>query len=353
MNSTELLKTPVFVVGYPGDIGGANTECWHTVKLWRRFGLEVRLIPTGQPSAAWRARLDRIGCQTVCAAMEELKGVPGLPGGIVVSFCNAGFLKHADRFRELGCRLVWVNCMTWLFAEERRHYQRLGPFDRYVFQSRHQESALGPQLAKFGVRPAQCFLIRGAFSLEEFPFRPLGHAPGTPLVIGRISRAAADKYSASTWAIYRRIPHPIRARLMGWSQDVQRKLGQAPPWAECLPAGAETPQEFFSKLHCMVQVNGGAEENWPRSGLEAMASGVAIVAQNHWGWREMVRHGQTGLLADGEDQLAYYAARLAYDEPLRMEMVRRARAVLEQELANPKVIWAGWRELFASLADGA
>ena len=36
----------VFLIGYPGEMGGANTEAWHTVKLWRRYGVEVHLIPT-------------------------------------------------------------------------------------------------------------------------------------------------------------------------------------------------------------------------------------------------------------------------------------------------------------------
>ena len=27
----------VFLIGYPGEMGGANTEAWHTIKLWRRF----------------------------------------------------------------------------------------------------------------------------------------------------------------------------------------------------------------------------------------------------------------------------------------------------------------------------
>jgi hypothetical protein len=341
----------MFVIGYPGDVGGANTECWHTLRLWRRFGLPVRLIPTSKPSDAWRRRVDAIGCETIDAAVEDLANVAGLPGSVVVSFCNGNFLKHADRFRDLGCRVIWVNCMTWLFAEERKHYQRRGPFDGYVFQSRHQQSSLLPQLARFGVRPEQCRLIRGALACEEFPLRPLAHAMDSPLVVGRISRAAPDKFSANTWPIYRRVPHPIRARVMAWDRQIEQKVGPPPPWAECLPAGRETPQEFFGKLHCMVQVNGGAEENWPRSGLEAMSSGVPVVAQNHWGWREMIRHGETGFLADSEDQLAYYAARLAYDEPLRMEIIHRARRVLEDELANPEIIWAGWRGLLAMLGD--
>lgn len=335
----------VFISGYPGDVGGANTECWHTVRLWRRFGVEVTLVPTWRANSAWRTRLDAIGCRTVEASPDGLKDVPGLTGAVVVSFCNANFLAAADRFRDLGCRVVWLNCMTWLFAEERKHYQCRGPFDRYVFQSRHQQEQLLPQLARFGVQPGQCRLVRGAFWWDEFPLRPLAHARKTPLVVGRISRAAEDKYSSNTWPIYGRIPHPVRARLMAWDARVERKLGRPPAWAECLPAGAETPQAFLASLHCMVQVNGGAGENWPRSGLEAMSTGVPIVVQNQWGWREMVRHGETGFLCDSDDELAYHAARLGHDEDLRMHVAYQARRALEEELAQPEVLWAEWKRL--------
>jgi hypothetical protein len=343
-------RPPVFVIGYPGDVGGANTECWHTIGLWRRFGLPVRCIPTWQPDLRWRARLEEIGCPTIAVSPSELHRVPGLAGSAVVSFCNSRFLDEVDRFRDLGCKIVWVGCMAWLFARERQFYRRRGPFDGYVFQSQYQEQQLLPQLVKFGVTSRQCFLIRGAFDCREFAFRPLGHQRGTPLVLGRISRAAADKYSAATWAIYRRVPHLIRARIMAWDGCVARKLGPPPPWAECLPAMAETPQQFLATLHCMVQVNGGAEENWPRSGLEAMARGVPVVAQNRWGWREMIRNGETGFLADSHDELAFYAARLAYDEDLRMEIAHRARRALEEQLADPAAIWSGWSRLFDSLA---
>jgi len=343
------LPSPLLVVGYPGDVGGANTECWHTVRLWRQFAVGVTFIPTWKPTDKWQARLDQIGCRTVQTNPDALEKVPGLRGSVVVSFCNSNFLRHAERFRDLGCKVIWVGCMNWLFSEERRHYRRHGPFDRYVFQSEHQQSELGPQLAKFGVRPEQCHRIRGAFFWDEFPFEPLRHEPKTPFVVGRLSRAACDKYSKNTWPIYRRVPHPIKARLMAWNGQVESKLGKPPEWAECLPAGAETPQHFFSRLHCMLQVNGGAGENWPRAGLEAMASGVPIVAQDQWGWREMIRHGRTGYLAAGDDELAYYAARLAYDEDHRLQIIHQARQALQEDLANPEKIWAGWRTLFEGL----
>lgn len=344
-----MIRPDLFLIGYPGDVGGANTECWHTLRLWRRFGLEVGCIPTWEPDPRWQTRLERIGCATFAAAPTDLHRVPHLAGSVVVSFCNSRFLQEAERFRDLKCRIIWVGCMTWLLPEERRHVERFGPFDAYVFQSRYQAEQLIPQVAKLGVSESRCHRIRGAFCTEEFPFRPLPHRPGTPLVIGRISRAAEDKYSAATWAVYRRIPHAIRARVMAWDDRLARKLGQPPAWADCLPAGAETAPAFFQRLHVMIQINGSAEENWPRSGLEAMASGVPVVAQNRWGWPEMIRHGQTGFLADTHDEMAYYAARLAYDEPLRLQIAYQARKALENELAQPQAIWSAWRRLLHQL----
>jgi len=37
-----------------------------------------------------------------------------------------------------------------------------------------------------------------------------------------------------------------------------------------------TPQ-YFAMLHCLLPVNGGARENWPRAGLEAFAAGCPVV----------------------------------------------------------------------------
>ncbi|MFH1265977.1 MAG: glycosyltransferase [Planctomycetota bacterium] len=321
------------------------------MRLWRQFGIDVTFIPTWKPTETWQARLEGIGCRTVQTSPDDLDDVAGLRGSTVVSFCNTNFLRQAQRFRALGCKIIWVGCMNWLFSEERRHYRRHGPFDRYVFQSAYQQSELAPQLARFGVKPDECHRIRGAFFWDEFPFQPLRHEPKTPFVLGRLSRAARDKYSKNTWAIYGRVPHPVKARLMAWNAQVENKLGKPPAWAECLPAGAETSRQFLGTLHCMVPINGGAGENWPRCALEAMAGGVPIVAENKWGWREMIRHGQTGYLASTDDETAYYAARLAYDEDHRLQIVHPARQALQDELAHPEETWAGWQRLFEEMGS--
>jgi glycosyltransferase involved in cell wall biosynthesis len=339
----------LFVIGCPSDIGGANTELWHTVKLWRRFGLGVTLIPTWKADPAWRRRLDAIGCCTCQSNPDDLKNVPGLAGSVVVSLCNTRFLAVAERFRKLRCKIVWLGCMNWLFPEERIYYRKHGCFDRHVFQSGYQCAELRPQLAKYGYDDLRGQVIRGAFDVEEFPFRPRPHAPREPFVIGRLSRAAADKFSPNTWNAYARVPHPIAARVMGWHASVEARLGRPPRWAECLPAGAETSQTFLARLHCLAQAGGAAVENWPRVALEAMAAGVPVVAENRGGWREMIRHDQTGCLCNDDDEMACCIGRLAHNAAYRRQIVEQARYALETDLANPETWRSRWQELLESL----
>jgi len=340
----------IFLMGYPGDLGGACTEAWHTVKLWRRFGVDVHLVPTWGCNDQWRARCVELGCVTHETTPETLAKVDGLPGSIVVSFCNAAFLQQARVLRELGCTLVWSNCMTWLFDAERSFNRQFGPFDAYHFQSEFQRGLLEPQLAEFGYQPPQGHLIRGAVDVDEWVFQPRSRTPEEPFVIGRAARPDRDKWSSNTWPIYRRIQvKNKRALMLGMDDSTHQKLGTPPSWAECHQPMAMPAREFFGRLHCTMPINGGARENWPRVGLEAMAAGTPVVAQANWGWQEMIEHGVTGFLGKCDEELAHYAAVLAYDEELRQQMAINARERLCNELANPEKLWEGWRDLFESL----
>ncbi len=135
---------------------------------------------------------------------------------------------------------------------------------------------------------------------------------------------------------------------MGWNAGLDHKCGFRPPWAETLAPQQISVTEFLGRCHAMLGLNGGARENWPRIGLEAMAAGVPLVAQNQWGWKEMLVDGQTGFLANNDEEMAYRLAQLAYDEDLRVAMVERARAHVH-DLACPQRIGKQWTRLFASL----
>jgi glycosyltransferase involved in cell wall biosynthesis len=80
-----------------------------------------------------------------------------------------------------------------------------------------------------------------------------------------------------------------------------------------------------------------------------MASGVPVVAEDAWGWREMIEHGVTGFLGRNGDELTHWAATLVRDDSLRLKIAHQAYRRLVDELANPHAIFCRWKELFESL----
>lgn len=340
----------LWIIGCPSYFGGADTELWDTMQLWRNAGIFLKLTPTWSVKDEWKEKLEEIGVEIVIAGDRDgLDGI-GLDGATVVSYCNGEFLKNADVFRKHECKVIWVGCMCWLFENEKRHYDQYGSFDAYVFQSEHQKNTLLPQLSQFGVTPQKSHVIHGPFNPESFPYSPLKHGKNEWFYIGKLSRDDPAKFSSNLWPIYAKVPFANRrARVMGWTDRIQDKLGFPPPWAEVLKPCQETAQEFIGSLHAMVPINGGAMENWPRVGLEAMSAGVPIVTQNQWGWREMIEHGETGFLCDTDEEIEYYTAKLAYEEGLRMDIAQKARGRLLGELANQDTIQKQWLTLLEKL----
>jgi glycosyltransferase involved in cell wall biosynthesis len=91
-------------------------------------------------------------------------------------------------------------------------------------------------------------------------------------------------------------------------------------------------------------------EGLPRSLLESAACGRAMIAADVPGCRDVVRHGETGLLVPPRDVGALAAAirRLADDGDLRRAMGERARAMVEREYTVDQVVertLAVYREL--------
>ncbi len=351
-----------YVIGYPSSIGGANTELWHTLKLWRANGLDVTCCHFwgDEPSPEWVDRVEGIGCRSFIQPWEP----PYLPipyGSTVVAFCNYYFLRDVRLFDVRDCRVVWVPCMTWQFPKEALWTTVCGMMDAYVYQSTYQAAQMTPLIEKqckagrHPYLPERFHQIRGAFDVEEFPFRPKPVVEGEPFVIGRLSRSsgnpskipALEKYPADLWrqyaAIKERIPS-LHARVMGWNAGIEEKCGPAPEWAETLPDASESVQEFLGSLHCLVPGIGCCKENWPRVGLEAMAAGVPLVVEAKGGWPEMAydkcsvpdRAAQVNCVAWMAEAPGHsFAASIA-----------RGRVI---EHADPARIWGQWQQLFEGL----
>jgi glycosyltransferase involved in cell wall biosynthesis len=79
-----------------------------------------------------------------------------------------------------------------------------------------------------------------------------------------------------------------------------------------------------------------------------MASGSVLIVDNRGGWRQMVKHGETGWLCDHERDFIYYASKMAYEPELRREMAERARQH-GLELGGLQASMESWAALFAEI----
>lgn len=347
--------TKIYVMGLPGVLGGASTESWHAIRLWRHMGCAVSVIPTWSDHAQWRAKLSDVGAEVIMfPSPESLRYSGELSGNIVVGFCSGPFLQCAPWLREAGAKLVWINCMNVVWGNEIEFNRTHGPYDAYVYQSEFQYRVVTSQLERLGVPANRFFRIRGSFTPGDYPFAPRQHHSNEVFVVGRHARDDVDKWHGDMWRTYQAISYrPLAASVMGCSERVLRKLGPAPDWVEVLETCARSTQEFLNRLHCFFPINGPDVENWPQAGLEAMSQGVPVVAEALGGWNEMIVHGETGFLGKDLVEMAAYADRLARDEPLRQQMISRAHERLMEELANPRNLQEQWAGLFTQLSSHA
>lgn len=341
----------VLFAGFAGKVGGAGTEAFETARFFIAHGLEVHMVPTWEsPETVRREEVEALGVRVHCikpAAVGDLLRELGCPP--VVSFCNPKFLTHYRRFKEHS-PVVWVNCMTSVSGEERAAWKKHGLPGAFVFQSQFQRQILENRLKRHQYRPELGHLIRGAFCWDAWEFDPLARVEGEPFVVGRAARPDPAKWSSHTLEALDPVPN-VQAICLGADERVRRQLGNR-RYAQLLAPGAIPAREFYHNLHAMIAYNSTAKENWPRVGLEAMATGVPLVADGHWGWTEMIRHGETGFLARRTSEFTEYLRLLEADEALRNQIAQQARQSLEHELANPDAIWGGWCGIWRDIGAG-
>jgi len=325
----------ITICGFPAinGAGGATGEALHAALLWRRNGLDVQWVPTwGSAAQETVDMLASYGMDTIISTQRDILDVPGLRGSFAVAFCNDKFTRVVDRLRQAGVKV----CFCPLMCYWRAGWQTT-TVDALVCQSEFQRSRL---------RRPDAHLIRGAFDWANAKYEPRPRLPGEPFVVGRLGRDAASKWHWMYWRMCEEIPN-CRALTMGFNSNVLQQARPKPEWASAMPVGSMPAEQFYRQLHAYLNM-GEEVENWPRVGLEAMAYGVPVIAENRGGWAEMIQHGVNGLLFDPAKPLegGKLAAELAADEPRRLALAESARRHLETVLAEPGAIWDGWKGVF-------
>jgi hypothetical protein len=345
---------PIVLYGMPRPQGGANTESAATCLLWRSMGIPVTILPAGPepPDNPWPARLAAAGCKIMPEIKpDDLVRQPWLFRSIVVDFACERAVRNWDRLACMNCQLIHVPCHCFTMHHEEEAFRHRPP-TVVMFQSEYQRWCLSLQYAAWGVPEERQRLIHGAFDPSAFPFDPRPHIAGTPFRVGRLARDVPAKWPPKLWKIIDAASEqiPLQGDCMGWADHLIPHSGKPPVNVFTRLPGSMPTSEYLANLHALLCVNEpDLPENWPRIGLEAMSAGVPIIADNVGGWREMIVHGETGLLCDSSAEAVAALVELAREEAFRMKLVTQARESLAT-LADPKIIGRAWQKIFCELS---
>lgn len=207
----------------------------------------------------------------------------------------------------------------------------------------------GALLRKAGlIRDDRISLIRGS-GVDTDQFRPIPQAGGVPLVVFA-ARLLWDKGVNEFVAAARQLrKEGVAARfvLVG-ERDPENPMAvpqatierwQGEGVVECWGWRTDMAEVFRqAAIVCLPSYR----EGLPKVLIEAAAFGRAIVATDVPGCREIVRHGENGLLVPVRDPAALANAlrQLLGDAPLQRRMGERGRAIVEAEFSVDKVIAA-------------
>jgi glycosyltransferase involved in cell wall biosynthesis len=331
----------LWVGGFPSYYGGADTELDHSIDLWRRFGVEVHLVP--MPGADEHMMVSVL--ERGCHIHEYRDNI--FAGKTVASFCNGPFLAKLPAIMQHGrpAKVIWFNCMTWLFGPEKEAHSK-GWIDVFGFISDYQQKILVPQLE--AIRPVNAFRCTPYFNAERVAWR-YREWDGC-YKVGRISRDDQGKFAPDTWRIFDRVMAPPglqkKVYILGYGPNAQKKCGTPTPGLDLMvwAPGAIGATEFYNGIDTLVHKTDGSRESFCRVLLEAYAHGVVPIVERDYAFPELVVHGETGYMASSSDEMSFIASMLAHDPAEHRRVAENGRKHLEQ-LVNPEKCWAGWEEV--------
>ncbi len=196
---------------------------------------------------------------------------------------------------------------------------------------------------RFGDDASRVQRIYNGLDLEQFAYCPPVGRERLILGIGRLveKKAFADLISAC--AVLDGRGHEFLCEIIGdgvLREDLARKISELGVSHRIKMLGQQPRVEVRRHLSraamlavpCIISPDGN-RDGLPTVLLEAMAVGTPCVSTNVTGIPELVRDGETGLLAEQHDpeSLADQLERLLEDERLRLRLARNARRLVEAE----------------------
>jgi len=178
------------------------------------------------------------------------------------------------------------------------------------------------------LRPKNPAVIPNWVDVQKFGFRP--HETHRPSVIGLLGQISPHKGHDDAIEAIRQLGPAYRLLIAGRGE--QSYIDALKRKAKGLPVefpGFVSLPDFFSMTDILIVPSW--EEPFGIVLLEAMASGIPLIATNRGGPLDIIRPGKDGLLVEPRkpEALAQAIRRLSEDESMRLSIIRSARERVE------------------------
>ncbi len=147
------------------------------------------------------------------------------------------------------------------------------------------------------------------------------------ITIGKLSNDNPKKFPKDLIDIFDEIHEDYPDRVQFIIVGGKKYYGEDQKFRCLMPDFGEMPVEEFYRI-CDILVYKNCDsltDTWSRVVTEAMASGVAVVAENKGGPAEQIDHSKNSLLCDSKEGFIVGISFLIDNPDLRMNMSRRAR----------------------------
>lgn len=313
--------------------------------------LRIHPIPLSQhgmnPLAEMRAlmALGRLYAQLQPDLIHHISIKPVLYGGLAARLTRQRAVIHA--MSGLGYVFIGRDLRATFLRRATRPLFRAvtaGARRRMIFQNADDRQYF---VGRGLVAPARTALIRGS-GVDETVFKPQAEPRAAPPVVLFAGRLLWQKGIGAFVEVARRLRGQARFQVVGYEEatsPLNVPAARLQAWAdegliEWLGKRADMPDVYAQcNLVCLPSTYG---EGVPKVLIEAAACGRACVTTDTPGCREIVRHGQNGLLTPpgDADALASAIDGLLGDPALRRRMGAQGRQIVLQDFTLRHVIEA-------------
>jgi len=328
-----------FIAGTLGQ-GGAERQLFYIVKTLKECGSRVRLLCLTE-GEFWEKIIHSLGVPIIWVGrqqsrairlMNTIKALRSDPPQVLQSQHFYTNLYAAAAAHTLGVREVGAMRSDG-FSEVRANGPIMGRLSLRIPRFIAANSSAAIENAKeLGIRRTRLHLLPNVIDTDEFKPEERDRKDHIRLVaVGRLGpEKRIDRFLSVLAQLRRQTSVPIKGAIVGHGplreslEHQARELGLLPDVVEFRGA-IDDMASIYREADILVLTSDW--EGTPNVLLEAMASGLPVVANRVGGVEEVVRHGTTGYLGevDDENTMIISLLKLIGNPQLKQQIGRAAR----------------------------